>query len=49
MTRAQAQEIAAALMDIKGWLRELFDALLATSLLLISVVALAAALRPMLM
>jgi hypothetical protein len=45
MTRAQAQEIAAALMDIKGWLRELGDALLMTAILLVSIVALAAALR----
>lgn len=45
MTRAQAQEIVAALMDIRGWLRELFDAALATAILLVSIVALAAALR----
>ncbi len=48
MTRAQAQEIAAALMDIKGWLRELGDALIVLSVLLVTGLALIAALRPVL-
>lgn len=45
MTRAQAQEIAAALMDIKGWLRELGDALIVLSVLLVTGLALLNALR----
>ena len=45
MTRAQAQEIAAALMDIKGWLRELGDALIVLSVLLVTGLALFNALR----
>lgn len=45
MTRAQAQEIAAALMDIKGWLRELGDALIVLSVLLVNGLALLNVLR----
>lgn len=45
MTRAQAQEIAAALMDIKGWLRELGDALIVLSVLLVTGLALLNVLR----
>lgn len=48
MTRAQAREIAAALMDIKGWLRELGDGLIVLSVLLVTGLALIAALRPVL-
>ncbi len=36
MTRAQAQEIAAALSDIKGWLRDWCDALIVLSILLVN-------------
>lgn len=45
MTRAQAHEIAAALMDIKGWLRELGDALIVLSVLLVTGLALLNVLR----
>lgn len=36
MTRAQAQEIAAALIDLKGWLRDVADAAIMLSIMLIS-------------
>jgi hypothetical protein len=45
MTRAQAQEIAAALIDLKGWLRDVADAAIMLSILLISGLALVNALR----
>lgn len=48
MTRAQAQEIAAALRDVKGWLRVLGDALIVLSVLLVTGLALFNALRPVL-
>lgn len=45
MTRAQAQEIAAALRDVKGWLRDWCDALIVLSVLLVTGLALFNALR----
>jgi hypothetical protein len=49
MTYAQFLEIRAALTDIKGWLREMLDALLVLLFLLITGLALIAALRPAVM
>lgn len=46
MTRAQAHEIAAALSDVKGWLRDWCDALIVLSVLLVTGLALFNALRP---
>lgn len=46
MTRAQAQEIAAALMDIRGWLRDWLDAFIFGLFLLVSGLALFNAVRP---
>lgn len=47
MTRAQALKIAAALMDIKGWLRELGDAFIVGLFLLVNALTLFNALRGM--
>jgi len=49
MTYAQLLEIRAALMDVKGWLREMLDALIVLPLLLVTGLALIAALRPVVM
>lgn len=49
MTRAQAQEITAALMDVKGWLRELSYAVAVLAILFVTGLALFNALRAGLM
>ncbi|WP_288016472.1 hypothetical protein [Microcystis phage Mae-JY04] len=49
MTIAQLLEIRAALKDVKGWLREMLDALIVLLVLLVTGLALVAALRPAVM
>lgn len=47
MTRAQLLEITAALLDVKGWLRDVGDALVVFVFLAVNALALFNALRPL--
>ncbi|MFN3473531.1 MAG: hypothetical protein ACK4ZW_05745 [Blastomonas sp.] len=49
MTHAQLREIRAALMDIKGWLRETLDASVFLLMLLVCGIVLFNLLRPVLL